>query len=110
MASRKIHITNEVELLRAMRSTGYCFPTNLIEQRMSLKLKSEIDIQSLANQIDPNQIWEAEDPKPYKIGAMRSFDSDPMLLEQWGIAAKGNANISKEIMDKIKKNQEGNGK
>ena len=105
MANKKAHITTEAELLKAMRSTGYCFPTNAFEQKMSLKLRSDIDIQALAKEIDPTQIWETENPKEYKAGVIRNIEVDPTFSEQWGIAARGSAEISKEVMDKIRANQ-----
>ena len=110
MASKKRHINNEAELLKAMRSTGYSFPTNDFEQKLSLKLQPSIDIEALAKNIDPTEIWIAEEPKIYKKSIVRELKTDVSPLpfeEQWGIAAKGSANISKEIMDKIKKKQEG---
>nr|WP_281719613.1 hypothetical protein [Nitrosomonas nitrosa] len=109
MASKKRHINNEAELLKAMRSTGYSFPTNDFEQKMSLKLQPSIDIGLLAKSIDPNEIWTAEEPKIYKKSVIKELKTEVSPLpfeEQWGIAAKGSANISKETMDKIKKKQE----
>lgn len=107
MASKKRHITNEEELLKAMRSTGYCFPTNALEQKMSLKSQQEIDISSLAKKIDPEEIWNATSPKKYKeVVYKEPKEESDEITKQWGIAAKGSANISNEIMDKIRKNQE----
>lgn len=113
MASKKRHINNEAELLKAMRSTGYSFPTSDVEQKISLKLQPSIDIGALAKSIDPIEIWTAEEPKTYKKSVVRELKTEVSSLpfeEQWGIAAKGSANISKEIMDKIKKKQEGENK
>src|SRR5688572_3287967 len=107
MATKKTHINNEAELLKAMRSTGYLFPTNDLEQKMSLKLQPEVDFTALAAKIDPAEIWAAEEPRAYKKPEQKSIEMpNPTFEEQWGIAAKGDANISKEIMDKIRKNQE----
>lgn len=107
MANKKKHIKTEAELLNAMRLTGFCFPTNDIEQKISFKLQPSIDIEALAKTIDPSQIWDQEEPKPYKKIIPLEPKPDISIEEQWGIAAKGSANISKEIMDKIKKRQSG---
>lgn len=109
MAKNKRHITNEKELLKAMRSTGYCFPTNDIEQNLAMKLQPNIDIAALAKRVDPEAIWNLIDPIPYEMPKEIELKSDNNeFTESWGIAAKGNANISKHIMDKIKRNQKGN--
>ena len=108
MGSKKRHINNEVELLKAMRITGYNFPINDNEQRISLKMKSEINLAEISDTIDPEEIWNAEAPKPYKAkGIIKELISDDDISKEWGMAARGNANISKETMDKIKKNQAG---
>jgi hypothetical protein len=107
MANRKKHINSEADLFKAMRLTGYCFPINAIEQKISLKLQPLIDIEALAKNIDPSQIWEQEESKPYKYVTSNQPNPEISFEEQWGMAAKGNVNISKEIMDKIKKRQLG---
>jgi len=107
MANKKRHIACEADLLSAMRSTGYCFPTNAIEQQMSLKLKSDIDIQALSKLIDPDDIWNSEQPRSYKkAGTEKHLTSETEYTPLWGMAAKGSSNVSKDIIDKIKKNQE----
>lgn len=105
MADREKHINNEAELFKAMRLTGYCFPTTEVEQKISFKLQPTIDIQSLAKSIDPSQIWEQEEPKPYSQLKGSGVKPEISLEEQWGMAARGSTEISKEIMDKIKKRQ-----
>jgi len=106
MANKKRHIKNEVELLYAMRITGYCFPLNATEQRLSLKLQPEFNVDEISKGIDPNEIWNAEMPRAYKQSTVvRELKSDDEIAKEWGLAARGNANISKDIMDKIKKNQ-----
>lgn len=105
MADRRKHINNEAELFQAMRLMGYCFPTNEVEQKISFKQQPAIDIQSLAKSIDPLQIWEQEDPKPYSQLKRVVVKPEISLEEQWGMAARGSTEISKEIMDKIKKRQ-----
>lgn len=105
MANKKKHINDESELLKLMRLTGYCFPTNEVEQKISFKLQPSIDIQALAKSIDPSQIWEQEEPKPYKQSLPAEEKTEISFEEQWGMAARGSAEISKEILDKIKKRQ-----
>ena len=106
MANRKRHITNEVELLNAMRITGYCFPLNTAEQRLSLKLQAEFNAEEISKVINAEEIWNAEVPRAYKhTGIIKELKIDDEIAQEWGIAARGNANISKEIMDKIKINQ-----
>jgi hypothetical protein len=108
MANKKRHINSEAELLHAMRITGYCFPLNATEQRLSLKLQPEFNIEELSKAIDADEIWHADVPRAYKRSTVvRELKSDDEIAKEWGIAARGNANISKEILDKIKKNQAG---
>ena len=108
MANKKRHINSEVELLSAMRITGYCFPKNAIEQQLSLKMQIEFNVEELSKGINSEEIWSADSPRIYKQrGIVREMNTDIEVSEQWGMAARGNANISKEIMDKIKKNQTG---
>jgi len=109
MANKRKHINNEAELLKAMRLTGYCFPRNEIEQKISFKLQPPIDIEALAKSIDPSKIWEQEESKPYKRTKTGEDEPENSLEDQWGIAARGSANISKEIMNKIKRRQSGQG-
>lgn len=107
MANKKRHITSEGELLNAMRVTGYCFPLNATEQRLSLKLQTEFDAEQISKGIDAEEIWNSEVPRAYKrTGVIRELKVDDEVAKEWGIAARGNANISKEIMDKIKSNQD----
>lgn len=106
MGNKKRHINSEIQLLEAMRCTGYCFPTNDYEQNASLKIQEEIDIDMLADSIDSEDIWNADKAIDYKTNiVVRDISSKNNISEHWGIAAKGSANISKEIMDKIKRNQ-----
>lgn len=105
MASKKRHITNEAELLKAMRSLGYCFPTNEFEQKISLKFQAPLDMEAMVKKIDPKEIWNSENPRMYSKSKNKEVDSEDSFIEEWGIAAKGNANISDEIMAKIIKNQ-----
>jgi len=108
MANKKRHINSEADLLNAMRITGYCFPLNATEQRLSLKLQPEFNFEELSKAIDADEIWNAEVPRAYKRSTViRELKSDDEIAKEWGMAARGNANISKEIMDKIKKNQAG---
>jgi hypothetical protein len=102
---KKYYIKNEIDLLRAMRSTGFCFPANTVEQKMSLKISSIADstIQEKALEIDPNEIWGAENPIEYD--KVKEIKPEIDYSEEWGIAARGNAKISKSALDKIKKNQ-----
>ena len=106
MASKKRHIKSESELLTAMRSTGYCFPTNQLEQAMAVKFQEDIDFELLANEIDPAEIWNAKEPRAYsnkgKVISMKAED----VRKTWGIAAKGNADLSNDVLNKIRKNQE----
>ena len=106
-SKKKYYIKNEIDLLKAMRSTGFCFPVNDIEQKMSLKFSSISDdiIQEKAMEIDPNEIWEAETPIEYDI--VKEMKPEIDYAEEWGIAARGKAKISKSALDKIKKNQNG---
>jgi len=109
MANKKRYINTEAELLKAMRSTGYCFPTNQFEQKSSFKIQKEIDIEELSKAIDPEAIWNSTEPIEYKKPTIvRELNTDTPIKKEWGIAAKGSANISKEIMDKIKRNQNKN--
>lgn len=106
MASKKRHINSEAELLIAMRITGYCFPLNETEQRLSLKLQPEFNAGEISQAINAEEIWNAEAPRAYtQKGILRELKADNEVAKEWGIAARGNANISKEIMDKIKNNQ-----
>lgn len=106
MANKKRHINSEAELLNAMRITGYCFPLNATEQRLSLKLQPEFNVEETSKAINAEEIWNAEAPRVYKQrGILRELKVDGEVAKEWGIAARGNANISKEIMDKIKNNQ-----
>lgn len=108
MANKKRHINSEAELLYAMRITGYSFPSNATEQQLSLKLQPEFNVGEISKAIDAEEIWNAEEPRPYKrTSIVRELKSDDEIAKEWGMAARGNANISKEIMDKIKKNQAG---
>lgn len=106
MASKKRHVNNERDLLIAMRSTGYCFPINEIEQQLSLKLKTEFNVDEISKSINSEEIWDADAPRAYKQkGVTREMKIDNDVAKEWGIAARGSANISKDIMDKIKSNQ-----
>lgn len=108
MASKKRYIKSEADLLKAMRSTGFCFPTNDIEQKMSLKLSSIDDslIQETAFEIDPSEIWNADKAIEYKKVKISLPEID--YSQEWGIAARGNNKISKSAFDKILKNQNKN--
>lgn len=108
MANKKRHIKNEAELLNAMRITGYCFPLNAVEQKLSLKLQPEFNVEEISQMIDAEEIWNAEVPRAYKhVTITQELKSNEEITEEWRMAARGNAKISKEIMDKIKKNQTG---
>lgn len=105
MANKKRYIKSESELLKAMRSTGFCFPTNDLEQKMSLKLGSIEDdlVQKKALEIDPAEIWEAENPIAYD--EVKTLKPEIDYSKDWGMAARGKVKISKSAMDKIIKNQ-----
>ena len=105
MANKKRYIKNEADLLKAMRSTGFCFPTNDMEQKMSLKLSSIDDglIEEKAMEIDPHEIWEAANP--IKYNQVKTLKPEIDYSEEWGIAARGKVKISKSALDKILKNQ-----
>mgnify|MGYP000035316750 CR=1 FL=1 len=105
MANKKRYIKNESDLLKAMRSTGFCFPTNDREQKMSLKLSSIDDslIQESALEINPIEIWDADNPIEYDEVITLKPEVD--YTQEWGIAAKGKVKISKSALDKILKNQ-----
>ena len=105
MANKKRHIKSEADLLKAMRSTGFCFPTNDMEQKNSLKLSPVDDslIQEKASEIDPSEIWNAVRAIEYKKVEVSKPEID--YSQEWGIAARGNNKISKSALDKILKNQ-----
>lgn len=106
MASKKkYYIKSEIDLFKAMRSTGFCFPANTAEQKMSLKVSAIDDsiIQKQALEINPNEIWEAENPIKYEVAKIIKPEID--YSEEWGLAARGKAKISESAFEKIKKNQ-----
>lgn len=109
MGNKKRHITSLEELYGAMRCTGYTFPKNNIEQRISLKGQVEFDFESLAKEIDPEEIWNADRPKKYAKTLIKNDENtDSEIAKSWGMAARGSANISKDTLKKILENQKRN--
>ncbi len=103
MAQNSLNITPD-NISEWLASTGFIFPRTILELTRFEKLYRDVQIDLTGCLIDPDVILGIK-PK----GNIVSFDSK--LKEsrepQFKMAArKGDSNIPKHIMDKIKKNQD----
>lgn len=101
------HIQSYDELAHYLAMTGHIFPRTEMELKNAVKLHSDIDYEALANEVVAEDIWEAENPRSYKVIEASFEDTqDEAVSSAWAMAARGNSKLSKETLDKIRKNQE----
>ena len=87
-------------------ANGHVFPKSDIEFEAATKLHSYIDFEELSKKIDAKEIWDADKSKEYSKEISLQPDFDKTIADSWAMAARGNANISKETLEKIKKNHQ----
>ena len=102
MAQNKKHITPE-NITEWLASTGFLFPRNEVELERFEKLYGEEDFGLTGKEIDPDKIINGtfRENKILKI----SNDISQEEINSYRIAARNGNELSKHIMDKIKKNQ-----
>lgn len=103
----KKHIESYDVLANFLAMTGHIFPRTEMELKNAVKLHSDIDYEALSKEVVAEDIWEAENPRSYKVIKI-SFESsqDENVSSAWAVAARGNSKLSKATMDKIRKNQQ----
>jgi hypothetical protein len=69
-------------------------------------LHTDIDFEELAKKIDAKEIWDADKPKEYSKEISLQPDFNQIIGDSWSMAARGKANISKETLEKIKRNHQ----
>jgi len=102
MAKGKSQITSE-NIGEWMASTGFLFPTTITELERFRKLYSDTVIDLAGHEIDPDVILGYKT----KSKVVYLFEAKIYVEPKFRMAArKGEGTISKNIMDKIKKNQD----
>ena len=103
MAQNKVHITSE-NITEWMASTGFLFPRTIVELTRFKKLYADVEENLSGCEIDPEVIL-GRKPRT-RIISLQSPKSESSEPKFRMAARKGDSNIPKHIMDKIKKNQD----
>ena len=104
MAKSKKHIITEENFNEWLSSTGFLFPSNLIELARFEKLYSDYDHKLNADCVDPFKIVE-DNHNIRKINFIENKEADK--LENLRIAARNFDGLPEHILKKIKEKHDG---
>lgn len=102
--ANKININNLNEWLHSL---GYFFPRNTIEEKRFDKLYSDYNHELDEKLVDPLNIISSINESSianYEFKESKEI-SESKHEQEWKLAARNKGNISKKILDKMKKNQ-----
>jgi hypothetical protein len=101
MAQNKNHITPE-NITEWLASTGFLLPRNEVELARFDKLFAEDNLELTGKEIDPEKILRGELDIPIikHLPVLKPED-----LNEYKLVARNGKQLSKNILDKIKKNQ-----
>ncbi len=105
----KKYIKSYEDLVNSLRVTGHLFPFTPQELQNAAKLYIDIDYTLLSEKVVAEEIWEADAPRTKTIELLAIDKQDLKISSSWAIAARGNPNLSKATLDKIRKNQQKGG-
>ena len=102
MAQNNLNITSD-NITEWLASTGFIFPRTIVELSRFEKLYGDVQIDLAGCEIDPDVILGIK-PKANIISLNAISEEKEAKFKM--AARKGDSNIPKNIMDKIKKNQD----
>lgn len=103
MAQNNLHIKAD-NFTEWMASTGFLFPRTVLELSRFEKLYDDVQEDLSGSQVDPEVIL-GRKPKT-KIISIKPKEEEQSSFTFRMVARKGEGNIPKHILDKIKKNQD----
>lgn len=108
MAKVKKHIKNIEEFNQALRIVGGVFPHNTNELELVYKISNNDEVNDAASKYSFDDIWNASKPLiNKKVSQVEINDLQIEINESWGMAARGNYELSEDIFNQMIKNEKG---
>lgn len=106
MAKKKRHINNSRDLEQAIRAIGGVISYTLDELNSSRKMVDEEVLNKQLEKYSFDDIWNAKSPITNKsISKTLVIDFQQKVNDSWGMAARGSADLSSNVIDKMIKNE-----
>jgi len=111
MASKKRYINSKQDLEQALRIVGGVLPHTVEELGQCTKLSDKEVVATEMAKYSFEDIWGADKPLSNKGSVVIELtDLQKEINTSWGMAARGDHNVSKDVMDQMINNERKNDK